>query len=72
MDGVLRTESKFFLQGKGKIFAEWDGTAPSTATYILCTVKEYVNGRLKLRIGRGMVLINGDGWTVAARVSLCV
>ena len=62
MDGVLRTESKFFLRGKDNAYAAWDGTAPATATYILCTVKEYVNGRLRLRIGRGLAVISVGGY----------
>ena len=54
MDGVLRTESKYFLRNANKVYAEWDASAPASRTYTLCTVKEYVNGLLKLRIGTGM------------------
>ena len=57
MDDVLRSESKFFLRSGSSgnyVYKAWDGSAPATATYILCTVDEYVSGSLRLRIGRGM------------------
>ena len=69
MDGVLRTESKYFLRGANNVFAAWDSSAPASKTYTLCTVKEYVNGLLKLRVGRGMAVtaLRGFDWLIFFR-----